>query len=146
MKSVKRVLQLTEVRKHWTKDPEEENGFINLLKYNIEKDELEPTEELINGDSEIIKSIASGVKGWAGDWDAVYDNILLRAKIKQEVVDVSIRTNLPQLLEAKFNSLSSNMFHQFSKEVQEDIGLPVGEKVFTLWQDWLKEQVRGGRI
>ena len=146
MKSVKRVLQLTEVRKHWTKDPEEENGFINLLKYNIEKDELEPTEELINGDSEIIKSIASGVKGWAGDWDAVYDNILLRAKIKQEVVDVSIRANLPQLLEAKFNSLSSNMFHQFSKEVQEDIGLPVGEKVFTLWQDWLKEQVRGGRI
>jgi len=146
MKSVKRVLQLTEVRKHWTKDPEEENGFINLLKYNIEKDELEPTEELINGGSEIIKSIASGVKGWAGDWDAVYDNILLRAKIKQEVVDVSIRANLPQLLEAKFNSLSSNMFHQFSKEVQEDIGLPVGEKVFTLWQDWLKEQVRGGRI
>ena len=34
--------------------------------------------------SEIIKSIAGNVKGWAGDWDAVYDNIILRGKIKLE--------------------------------------------------------------
>ena len=146
MKSVKRVLQLAEVRKHWTHDPEEEKGFVNLLKYNIEKDELEATEELINGDSEIIKDIAAGVKGWAGDWDAVYDNILLRGKIKQEVVDTSIKTNMPQLLESKFNSLSNNMFHQFSKEVQEEVGLPIGNRVFPLWQEWLKEQVRGNKI
>jgi len=44
---------------------------------------------LINGDSQILKDIASNVKGWAGNWDAIYDNILLRAKIKQEIVDVS---------------------------------------------------------
>jgi len=143
LKSVKRVFQLAEIRKHWTKDPEEENGFVDLLKYNIDKDELEPSEELINGDSEIIKSIASGVKGWAGDWDAVYDNILLRGKIKQEIVDISNKLNDPQLLEAKFNSLSNNMFHQFSKEVQNEIGLPLGEKVFPLWQNWLRDKVRG---
>jgi len=146
MRSMKRVLQLTEVRKHWTKDPEEEGGFVNLLKYNIDNDELEPTEELINGDSEIIKSIASGVKGWAGDWDAVYDNILLRGKIKQEVVNVAGKFNMPDLLEAKFNSLSNNMFHQFSKEVQEEVGLPVGEKVFPAWQEWLMGQVKGKKI
>ncbi|MFA5857052.1 MAG: type II/IV secretion system ATPase subunit [Candidatus Pacearchaeota archaeon] len=145
LKSVKRVLQLTEVRKHWTKDPEEEGGFVNLLKYNIETDILEPTEELINGDSEIIKNIASGVKGWAGDWDAVYDNILLRAKIKQELLDTSVKLKKPILLESKFNSLCNNMFHQFSKVVQEDVGLPVSEKVFPLWQDWLREQVKTNR-
>ncbi|MGV2389132.1 MAG UNVERIFIED_CONTAM: hypothetical protein LVR29_15315 [Microcystis novacekii LVE1205-3] len=43
---------------------------------------LEPSEELINGDSR-IKDIAGGVKGFAGNWDNVYDNINLRAKIKR---------------------------------------------------------------
>jgi len=145
-RSMKRMVQLTEVRKHWTKDPEEEGGFVDLLKYNVEKDELEPTEELINGDSEIIKSIAANVKGWAGDWDAVYDNILLRGKIKQEVVDVAEKLKKPEILESEFNALSNNMFHQFSKEVQEEVGLPVGEKVFPKWQSWLMEQVKGKKI
>jgi len=142
LRSMKRVVQLTEVRKHWIKDPEEEGGFVDLLKYNIEKDELEPSEELINGDSEIIKDIAAGVKGWAGNWDAVYDNILLRGRVKQEIVDIAEKSKMPELLEAKFNSLSNNMFHQFSKQVQEEAGLPVGNRVFPLWQEWLKKEVK----
>lgn len=146
LRSMKRVVQLAEVRKHWTKDPEEEGGFVDLLKYNVEKDELEPSEELINGDSEIIKNIAGGVKGWAGNWDAVYDNILLRAKIKQEIVNIAEKLKKPLMLEAEFNSLSNNMFHQFSQEVSEEVGLPMGNKVFPLWQNWLKEQVRGKKI
>ncbi len=141
LKSNKRVIQLTEVRKHWLKDPEEEGGFVDLLRYNVEKDELEPTEELINGDSEIIKAIASNVKGWAGNWDAVYDNIILRAKIKQELVDMSLSLNIPDILEAEFNSLSNNMSHQFSKVVQEEIGLPESNRVFNLWQNWLKKEI-----
>jgi len=144
--SMKRIIQLTEVRKHWTKDPLEEGGFVDLLKYNVEKDELEPSEDLINGDSEIIKAIASSVKGWVGNWDAVYDNILLRSKIKQEIVDVAEKSKKPELLEAGFNSLSNNMFHEFSKQVNEEVGLPVSEKVFPLWQDWLKKQVKGKKI
>jgi len=146
LRSVKRMVQLAEVRKHWTKDPEQEGGFVDLLKYNVEKDELEPSDELINGDSEIIKSIASNVKCWAGDWDAVYDNILLRGKIKQELVDISEKLKKPEILEAQFNSLSNNMFHQFSKDVQEEVGLPVGDKVFSKWQSWLMDEVKGKKI
>jgi len=142
LSSVKRVLQLTEVRKHWIKDPEEEGGFVDLLKYNVEKDNLEPTEELINGDSEIIKNIAAGVKGWSGNWDAVYDNILLRGKIKQELVNISEKLNIPDILEARFNSLSNNMFHEFSREIQEETGLPTSDRVFPLWQKWLKQRIK----
>ncbi len=146
LKPKKRIVQFTEIRKHWTKDPLEEGGFVDLLKYNVEKDELEPSEDLINGDSEIIKAIASSVKGWVGNWDAVYDNILLRGKIKQEIVNVAEKSKMPLILEAKFNSLSNNMFHEFSQQVQEDVGLPVSEKVFPLWQAWLKKQVRRKKI
>jgi len=144
--SWRRLLQLTEVRKHWKKDPLEEKGFVDLLRYDVKKDELEASEDLINGDSETIKEIASNVKGWAGNWDAVYDNILLRAKIKKEIVDVAEKINNPEILEAKFNVLSNDAFHRISDEVRQEIGLPLSERVFPEWQKWLNEQIKKKKI
>jgi len=142
LQSWKRVVQLAEVRKHWTKDPLDEKAFINLLNYDVNKDELVPSQELINGDSEIIKAIASNVKGWAGNWDAVYDNILLRAKIKEELLKISKEAKLPQLLESKFNALSNANFYEISEAIREEIGLPTSERVFPLWQTWLRKEVK----
>jgi len=144
--SWKRVVQISEIRKHWKEDPSIENGFVDLLKYNVEKDELEPSDDLINGDSEVIKNIASNVKGWAGNWDAVYDNILLRAKVKQEIFDVAEKTGNEKILEAGFNSLSNHMFHRFSDKVREEVGLPVSDRVFSEWQKWLNEEVKKKRF
>ncbi len=140
--SIKRVVQLAEVRKHWTKDPLEEKGFVDLLRYDVNKDELEPTEELINGDSEIIKGVAGNVKGWAGNWDAVYDNIILRGKIKQEIVNVSKKLGKPVLMEAKFNVLSNDVFHKISSDVREEIGLPDSERVFPEWREWMLKRAK----
>lgn len=131
--SQKRVVQLAEVRKHWTRDPLEEKGFVDLLSYDVEKDELKASDDLINGNSEIIKNIASGVKGWAGNWDAVYDNIVLRGKVKQELVDISKKLNRVELLEAKFNNLSNSIFYEVSDEVNIDVGIPDSKKVFPEW-------------
>src|SRR3989339_601226 len=119
--SWRRLKQITEVRKHWKEDPLREKGFVDLVKYNVEKDELEATDDLINGDSEIIKDIASNVKCWAGNWDAVYDNILLRAKIKNEVVRMSQLTGNNVILEAEFNTLSNHAFHKISDEVHQHL-------------------------
>ena len=144
--SRKRLVQLAEVRKHWTKDPLSEKGFVNLLNYNVEKDTLEPSQDLINGDSEVIKEIAGNVKGWAGNWDAVYDNILLRAKIKEEIVKASERTGNQDLLEAGFTVLSNDKFHKISDSVGREIGLPLMERVFPEWQRWLNEKIKGKTI
>ena len=144
--SKKRLLQITEVRKHWTKDPLEEKGFVDLLKYNVEEDILEPSEDLINGDSEVIKSIAANVKGWAGNWDAVYDNILLRTRIKEEIVKIAEKTNNQDLLEAKFTVLSNIAFHKISAEIIQEIGLPLSERVFPEWKKWLNEKIKKRRV
>jgi len=144
--SWRRLLEVTEVRKHWKKDPQEEKGFVDLLRYNVEKDELEASEDLINGDSEVIKSIASNVRGWAGNWDAVYDNILLRAQMKKELVDIAKKSSNPRILEAEFNVLANDAFHKISDEVRQEIGLPLSKKVFPEWQRWLNEQVKGRKI
>jgi hypothetical protein len=138
----KRILQISEVRKHWTNDPLSEGGFVDLVKYNVEKDTLEPTEDLINGDSVIIKEIAGNVKGWAGNWDAVWDNILLRGKIKQEIVDIAKKYSLPQIMESKFNSLSNDMFHRISEEVTREKGLPYSEEVFPKWKNWIMQEIK----
>ncbi len=144
--SWRRFVQLSEIRKHWNKDPEEERGFVDLIRYNVEKDELEPSDDLINGESEVIKSIASNVKGWAGNWDAVYDNILLRAKIKEEIVNVAKKTKNEKILEAEFNTFSNHMFHKISDEIREEIGLPLSDRVFPEWQKWLNQEIKKKRI
>ena len=138
----KRVTGLTEVRKHWNKDPLEEGGFVDLLKYNVDKDELEPSDELINGESEIIKSIAGSVKGWAGNWDAVYDNVLLRVKVKQEIVEIAKKLKREDILEHKFNVLSNTAFHRISDKVREEVGLPISDRVFPEWKNWLLKMIK----
>jgi len=138
--SWKRILQITEVRKHWLKDPLEEGGFVDLMKYDVNEDMLKPSEDLINGDSEIIKAIAANVKGWAGDWDAVWDNVLLRQKIKEETVSFAEKMKMPELLEAGFTVKSNNAFHQISDEVRKEVGLPVSDRVFPDWKKWLEKE------
>ncbi|MBI2449879.1 Flp pilus assembly complex ATPase component TadA, partial [Candidatus Pacearchaeota archaeon] len=141
--SYRRVMQLAEVRKHWTKDPLEEKGFVDLLRYNVEKDQLEPTDDLINGDSEVIKDIAANVKGWAGNWDAVYDNIMLRAQIKEEIVSTAKKLKNPAILEADFNAQANNAFYTISDKIRKEIGLPSSDRVFPLWKNWLKNAMKG---
>ncbi|MDP3966049.1 MAG: type II/IV secretion system ATPase subunit [archaeon] len=144
--SWRRLLEISEVKKHWKEDPIREKGFNELMKYSVEKDELEASDSLINGESDVIKDIASKVKGWAGNWDAVYDNILLRAKIKNEVVKVAESTGKNELLEAKFNALSNYKFHKISEEVIKETGLPMGDRVFPEWQKWLNKEVRNFKV
>lgn len=146
MHSIKRVVQLTEVRKHWKEDPQLEKGFVDLLNYNIEKDELEPSSDLINGDSEIIKNVASNVKGWAGNWDAIYDNIILRGKIKQELVNTAKKVGNSRILEAGFSTFSNHMFHEISDKVRQEVGLPLSERVFPEWQKWLNNEIKTRKI
>jgi len=144
--SFKRVVRISEVRKHWQRDPMEEKGFVDLMKYNVEKDELEPTDDLINGDSEVIKEVAASVKGWAGNWDAVWDNILLRAKIKEELVKTAEKLKKPNILEAEFSTAANHAFHRISDEIRKEVGLPMSEKVFPEWQKWLTQEIKKRKL
>ncbi|MFH1175040.1 MAG: type II/IV secretion system ATPase subunit [archaeon] len=138
----RRVTQITEVRKKWEDNPLAEGGFVDLMKYDAKKDSLEPTDALINGDSEIIKSIAGNVKEWAGNWDAVWQNILLRAKTKEELLSTSKRLNNPELLEAEFVIQANDAFHKISNQVKEDVGSMDTKRIFFAWNEWLKKNAK----
>jgi len=140
----RRVLSITEVRKHWEKDPLNEKGFVDLMKYNPQTDQLEPTEDLINGDSEILKTIASTTKEWTSDWNSLWENIILKSKINQAIVDYSEKYNNSNLLEADFIAKSNDTIHKIIELVRQEEGKTNNNKIYSLWEDWLKRQIKYG--
>jgi len=135
----RRVTQITEVRKDWDEDPHREQGFVDLMRYNAESDQLEPTDALLNGDSDIVKAIAGNVREWAGNWEAVWENIQLRAKMKERLVSAADE-NL-DLLEAAFVIQANDAFHNISERVRLRMGTMDADQIFLEWDEWLNRQL-----
>jgi type IV secretory pathway ATPase VirB11/archaellum biosynthesis ATPase len=138
----RRVTQITEVRKTWEDDPLAEGGFVDLMKYESKDDQLQPSRDLLAGDSDIIKAIAGSVREWAGNWEAVWDNILLRANMKQELVKTAEKLKNFELLEANFSVLANDEFHRISERIREEVGSLDSKKIYVEWCEWLKRAVK----
>ena len=136
--SFRRLVELTEVRKHWKNDPAEEGGFVNLLEYSATDDKLKPTKTLLMGESVVLNDIATRVREWKGRWDAVWDNILLREKIMKTIVDYSVASKKPEMLEAEFVMRSNSQFHLISNAVREEVGELNNRAIYERWFEWLK--------
>jgi archaeal flagellar protein FlaI len=142
----RRVTQITEVRKHWENDPLMEGGFVDMMRYEAKSDTLEATGDLINGEIEVLKSIAGNVKEWAGNWNAVWDNILLRAKMKEAVVAYSKKYNNPSFLEAPFVIKANDEFHMLSDKVKEEVGVLDSKQIYAEWIEWMNREVKKANI
>ncbi|MBI2971374.1 MAG: type II/IV secretion system ATPase subunit [Candidatus Aenigmarchaeota archaeon] len=140
LRSFRRVVEITEVRKHWKNDPTEEGGFVNLLEYSALQDALRPTQTLLVGESQVLNSIASRVREWKGRWDAVWENINLRASVLQALAHYGAAS--PDTLEAPFVIESNSYFHLFSSEVKEEVGALDSKLIMERWSNWLKNKNR----
>jgi len=116
------------------------------MKYDTNKDELEPSQDLINGESDVLKNIAGNVKEWAGNWDAVWDNILLRAKIKKTIADFAAKTNNPKLLEAEFVIQCNDYFHKISDKIKDEVGSLDSKRIFFDWNEWIKRTLKKSKV
>lgn len=142
LKKMRRVTQMTEVRKHWDEDPMTEGGFVDLMKYDAKSDQLLPTDELLNGESDVLKDIAGRIKEFTGDWDAVWNNILLRAKLKETLVNYAVKSNNLDLLEAEFVILCNDMYHIIAGKSIAEVGNMDNKRIFYEWDEWVKEEIR----
>ncbi|MCS7106297.1 MAG: ATPase, T2SS/T4P/T4SS family, partial [Candidatus Aenigmarchaeota archaeon] len=138
----RRVVELTEVRKHWKQDPLDEGGFVPLMQYSAKEDRLKPTDTLIEGESYVLNEIAKRVREWHGRWDDVWDNILLRAKVKQSLVDYAEKLNRPEILEADFVCDANEMFHLISEQVRQEVGALDSKMIYEKWIEWLKSRLK----
>jgi archaeal flagellar protein FlaI len=140
----RRVLSITEVRKDWNTDPMAEHGFIDLMKYNPITDELEPTDALIGGDSDILKTIAGNIPDFAGNWDAVWQNILMRAKLKETLLKYALQNKDDDMLEAPFVISCNDQFHKLYEELRnsDQRFANLNDELFNRWNEWLLREVR----
>jgi archaeal flagellar protein FlaI len=138
----RRVTQITEVRKNWDNDPLMEGGFVDLMRYNPKTDLLEPTDEILNGDSDVLKTIAGNVKDYAGDWDAVWNNILLRAKIKEKIANVAIEYSDNEMLEAPFVIKCNDAFHNISEKITSEKNELDNELIYKEWETWFNKEIK----
>ncbi|MFW6009548.1 MAG: hypothetical protein ACOCP8_09830, partial [archaeon] len=138
----RRITQITEVRKNWEDDPMIENGFCDLFKYNSANDRLEITDDLINGESDILKSIGSNVKQWAGNWDAIWDIVTLRGEIKKFQIEVSTMLNNEKILEAAPTIDCNEMFHKISARINEQHGKIDANKILFEFKHWYKDYIK----
>ncbi|HDM05779.1 MAG TPA: hypothetical protein ENG34_00690, partial [Candidatus Aenigmarchaeota archaeon] len=139
----RRVLSLTEVRKEWKEDPLEEGAFASLMEYSAKEDKLKPTSTLLNGESYIINQIAKRVKEWHANWDAVWSNIELRAKVKKTIVDYAKKLKRKDILEADWSVRCNEMFHLISDEVRSELGELDSKEIYRRWLDWFKRELKG---
>jgi len=120
---------------------QEQKNSLTQTKYSTASDQLEPTDSLINGDCELIKNIAGNIKEWAGDWDAVWSNIMLRTKCKEYLVEQAELNKFDNLLEAEFVIQSNDQFHKaidYVRSMDQDLD---SNKIFTVWKSWFDKEI-----
>lgn len=138
----RRVTGITEVRKEWQEDPLDEDGFVELMRYDAEQDQLVPTETLLNGESVILNRIANNVREWKNDWDAVWENLQLRRDVMERMVELSEYGD--NVMEAEFTSASNEKFHTISDQVREEYGSLDSEKIYERWNEWTTNAAKRG--
>ena len=86
--------------------------------------------------------MAGRIKEFAGDWDAVWNNILLRADVHQAITDLFIATNDASLLEADFVVKANDQFHLITERVKDDESQLNNSRILFEFKDWLKKEAK----
>ncbi|MCK5023302.1 MAG: type II/IV secretion system ATPase subunit [Candidatus Aenigmarchaeota archaeon] len=142
MQRFRRMTEITEVRKHWETNPMKEGGFVNLMEYSGKEDKLKPSDTLVNGESEVINRISSYVREWSGNWDAVWDNINVRAKIKEQMVNIADKLKKPELLESDWVIKSNSEFHIIIEKLRNEVGAAEATNIYQEWEKWFKSAIK----
>jgi type IV secretory pathway ATPase VirB11/archaellum biosynthesis ATPase len=138
----RRMTGITEVRKEWTDDPQDEGAFVDLMSYDAEDDEMKPTDTLLNGESLIINRIAENTREWKNDWEAVWNNIQLRKRIVERQVELGQEQRW--VMEAEFHAAANEKFHIASEKVREEFGELDSDRIYERWNDWATQAAKAG--
>lgn len=140
----RRMIQLTEVKKHWENDPYVEKGFEDIMTYSAKNDDWELnklyTDEKIyetTKESEILDKI---MKMRGISFADIWHEIDLRAKTKNYLVEAKRKYDIPMLLESNYTVPIHNKMQLIGE------GYKVGSKkidypaVYDEWRKWVDER------
>jgi len=72
----------------------------------------------------------------------VWDNILLRAKIKQTILEFAEKLNRPEILEADWVVAANENFHLISDQVFQETGTYNSKTIYEKWLEWFKKRLK----
>lgn len=140
----RRVIQLTEVKKHWEHDPYVENGFEDIFTYTAKTDDWELnklyTDEKIykaTKESELLTKIMR-MRGMS--FSEIWHEVDLRAKTKQYLVDMRREHGIPTLLESNYTVPIHNMMQLMSEEFKAETKGVDYEELFRAWKSWVDDR------
>lgn len=107
----RRVTEVVEVLKDWEDKPK----FQTLLLYNPKTDQLEPSDELLNGKSVTLKHILKTTEGY-DDYNSLLVDLQLRGWAKQ--LHTTLAGSNTNLLEADFNAKANNLFAYLFEDIK----------------------------
>jgi intein/homing endonuclease len=133
LKKVRRVVEITEIKKHWNLDPSTEGGLLDLMKYDAAKDTLELMEDNLK-ESELFQKIQK-VSGLTVD--NIWSEIRLRGNAKLFLVEQKNSLDLKSLLEAEHTILATNKLFLMKEEMIEEDGKVNYDQLLGQWKNWV---------
>jgi len=135
IKRDRRLIEVTEVGKHWYEDPEREEGLIDLVNFDVAKDNQIFLEENVKR-SELLPKLAKrrGLK--LAD---ILADINARAETKQFLVDMKNKQVVPELLEAKFTVPSNDKWLLILEKQREIHGAVDYKEAIEEWSEWVMQ-------
>lgn len=129
----RRVVEVTEIKKHWNEDPSREGGLLEIMKYDAAKDTLELMEDNLK-ESELFQKIQATSGLSVND---IWAEIRLRANSKLFLVEQKNSLSLPSLLEAEHTSLCTNKLLLMKELMIEENGKVDYDQVLGKWKNWV---------
>jgi len=135
IKKDRRLIEITEIGKHWYEDPEREDGLVELIQYDTAKDVQSFLEQNIKK-SEMFPKMAK--KRGLKVTDIMAD-INARAETKQFLVDMKNKQSIPELLEAKYTVPANDKWLLILEKQREIHGAVEFEEAKEEWQQWVMQ-------
>ncbi|HLC38031.1 MAG TPA: type II/IV secretion system ATPase subunit, partial [Candidatus Norongarragalinales archaeon] len=132
----RRLIEITEVKKAWNKDPLQENGFLTWLEFDASRDALEFYKDRLKESDWIQKTQRlRGLK-----IDGILDEIAARGTTKQYLVDVKNKVRIPELLEAS-NTVQAHAKYLLLREQQRREGDVDYDTLVNDWKKWVNDSL-----
>jgi hypothetical protein len=138
------VIQITEVKKHWNNDPYVEHGFEDIMTYTAKNDDWELNKLYVDEkiyeatkESELFEKIMR-MRGIT--FTDIWNEINLRAKTKDYLVNMKRKYDLPLLLESKYTVPINNQMQLIADQSKTESKRIDYEAVYSEWQKWVDDR------
>jgi hypothetical protein len=144
LKRHRRVIQLTEVKKHWEHDPDKEHGLEDIITYQATNDDwdlnkLYTDEQLYTTtkESELFSKIMR-LRGVT--FEEIWQEINIRAKTKKYLVDRKGEFKIPALLESQYTVPIHNKLQLLAEDMRRDVGAVDYDDLYKKWEGWVDKR------